>query len=590
MPKIRILDDDTVSKIAAGEVIERPASVVKELVENSIDAGATRITVETANGGKSLIRVTDNGSGMAREDAVLSLRKHATSKLRKIEDLGKIRSLGFRGEALSSICAVADVELVTKPKGGLVGTFIACSGGNVSEIRETGCPDGTSISVKSLFSHTPARLKHLRPDRVELAHTVDAVSRYALARPETAFRLLHDGTAIISTAGSGRLPDAIMSVYGRETAGQLMEIEQAGKGISVRGYISIPSLNRSSADGMVFFVNGRSVRSPVIGSALREAYGELLPKNRYPFAVLFMDIDPAQIDVNVHPAKTEIRFARQVEVCDFIAMAGRSAIASAQRKLVPDVTIKSRQAAIADAGTGLGTAPAKLPEKMPAPAGRGPQDRRQVQMDFHSPGEKTSRAGVPRVLGLAHDTYAVLQDESGIMIMDQHAAHERILYEEIGSHLEKGTSDYQELLAPVNLDFTARESTIIEQYRGLLEKLGFSIEQFGRNTYSIRSVPSAIAGCDEKAFIHDVVDDLIRETRGGGSTAGKELILKIVAKRAATAACRKAVKAGDATSTEKLQWLVSRLFTTKNPYTCPHGRPTLISITKKELERKFGRI
>lgn len=629
--RIRILDKDTINKIAAGEVIERPASVVKELIDNSIDARATDIRIEIEKGGKRSILVRDNGCGMSREDALLAYKKHATSKLMYIEDLNTISTMGFRGEALSSITAVAKVEILTRQQEEITGTRIVIHGGKVLETLDAGTAPGTAVHVKDLFYNTPARQKYLKSDRTELAHITDTVMRLALANPEISFTLLSDGKPVIRNAGSNDPFKSIVNLLGPDTARSMLPLEYRTEDFEIRGYISKPETTRRDSDQLFFFVNTRPVISRAINKAVREGYYTRIPKERYPVAVLSLDIDPGEVDVNVHPRKAEVRFSREKEIGDAVTLAiekvlsesnlvteirerrdriqktfeipessGRLQVSEAAEIFGKIVTGKTRSthgtSNFPESGGALRekaerySYPVKDTERklkkserlldftskdgiLGIPDNRNPENRNELEIN------KDSLEDL-RVIGQVSRLYILAEKGEDLVLIDQHAAHERILYEQI---LRMKKSRVQELITPITIDLTPKEKVLMEEYIPYLEDYGFGISEFGDNTYVVTFVPEVFGRLEGSEIIHDVVSDLLASGRVKKDTGISERVCK-------TLACRAAIKAGAACSPGQMEELIEQLKKAENPYSCPHGRPTVITFTKGELDRMFARI
>ncbi|MFY9199473.1 MAG: DNA mismatch repair endonuclease MutL [Methanosarcina flavescens] len=629
--RIRILDKDTINKIAAGEVIERPVSVVKELIDNSIDARATDIRIEIEKGGKRSILVRDNGCGMSREDALLAYKKHATSKLMYIEDLNTISTMGFRGEALSSITAVAKVEILTRQQEEITGTRIVIHGGKVLETLDAGTAPGTAVHVKDLFYNTPARQKYLKSDRTELAHITDTVMRLALANPEISFTLLSDGKPVIRNAGSNDPFKSIVNLLGPDTARSMLPLEYRTEDFEIRGYISKPETTRRDSDQLFFFVNTRPVISRAINKAVREGYYTRIPKERYPVAVLSLDIDPGEVDVNVHPRKAEVRFSREKEIGDAVTLAiekvlsesnlvteirerrdriqktfeipessGRLQVSEAAEIFGKIVTGKTRSthgtSNFPESGGALRekaerySYPVKDTERklkkserlldftskdgiLGIPDNRNPENRNELEIN------KDSLEDL-RVIGQVSRLYILAEKGEDLVLIDQHAAHERILYEQI---LRMKKSRVQELITPITIDLTPKEKVLMEEYIPYLEDYGFGISEFGDNTYVVTFVPEVFGRLEGSEIIHDVVSDLLASGRVKKDTGISERVCK-------TLACRAAIKAGAACSPGQMEELIEQLKKAENPYSCPHGRPTVITFTKGELDRMFARI
>jgi len=571
--KIVTLDDDTVKKIAAGEVVERPASVVKELIENSIDASSSRIAVEISNGGKSLIRIVDNGVGMSKEDALASFKRHSTSKIRKIEDLDRLSTLGFRGEALASISAVSRLEIITKPKGAMEGTWIIVEAGKLKEAKDIGCPEGTTVIVKDLFFNLPARKKHLKSTRRETAHIIDFVTRYALIRNDIFFSLNHNKTKILESPPTKNLLDTVTNIFGTSVSKNLIPFEHNSRNIKISGLIAKPHFSRASSNMQFFYVNGRYVSSRLVSRSLKEAYGTLMPKSRYPVCMLAMELNPELVDVNIHPTKLQVKFVDENEVYE--AVVGGVNKMLKFRTLVPD------------------TMPKHLERAEKAPSAEAPRAARSAKLvpltiesyrkRFQSVPEKASLPEL-KIIGDYDNTYILGESSKGVVVLDQHAAHERILYERLLTSKTKT----QELIAPLTLELSVKESAVLQDFSDHLTKLGFSFEPFGKNTRRINSVPVVLGSMVSTEVIHDILNDMVTLPKAPDQSV-EERIAEIIASKGAMAACRSAIKAGEKQSAERLQRLVNELYNSSNPYTCPHGRPTMIFITKEELQKRFLR-
>ncbi|MGB9929157.1 MAG: DNA mismatch repair endonuclease MutL [Methanosarcina sp.] len=677
--KIHILDKDTINKIAAGEVIERPASVVKELVDNSIDAGATDIRIEVEKGGKNSILVRDNGSGMTREDALLAYKKHATSKLTQIEDLDTVSTMGFRGEALASITAVAKVEILTRPPEEITGTKIVVHGGKVLETSDAGTAPGTSVHVKDLFYNTPARRKYLKSDRTELAHIADTVMRLALANPQISFTLLSEGKPVIRNMGSQESFNSIVNLLGPETARLMLPLEYRTEEFEIKGYISKPEKTRGEGDQLYFFVNTRPVTSKLINKAVRDGYYTKIPKERYPVAVLSLTLDPREIDVNVHPRKAEVRFSREKELEAAIIAAVEKVLS--ENTLVPDMKDKGNrlsqktfqpsapsgelqlleaQAAFQreqlkkeilpqeNRSAGLeGTGKPKVSESSEILRNKAEtftypvkdterklkkserllgftgitekevekglqtaertgigkeaqigedikntqvsveerrinlQERQENQKETQKPKQKTNTDLLEdlRIIGQVSKVYILAEKGEDLIIIDQHAAHERILYEQI---LRIKKSRVQELISPVTIDLTPKEKVLMEEYIPYLEEYGFGISEFGDNTYVVTFVPEIFGRLENTEVIHDIISDLLISGKVKKDTGISEKVSKILA-------CRAAIKGGAAFSQRQIEELVEQLKMAQAPYSCPHGRPTVLAFTRADLDRMFGR-
>ncbi len=582
---IRILSPEVVSKIAAGEVIERPASVVKELIENSIDAGASEIKVEVRQGGRRLIRVIDDGRGIPAEEVELAFERYSTSKLKDAEDLYRIATLGFRGEALPSIAAVSKVTMVTRTKEQEIGVLLRLEGGKVIKRQKKGALRGTVVSVEDLFFNTPARLKFLRKESTEARHISDLVTRYALAYPSMRFSLLSEGRTLFRSTGSGSLYDVLIEVYGLETARQMLEIaplqepvpsqrdpkgqgsrpkgipregmREEAEGLKISGYVGAPSLHRASGRYLTILINGRWVRDQLLGYAIKEAYHTLLPKGRYPVAVVRVALSPQEVDINVHPAKAEVRFRRSGEVFAAVQKAVRHTLKGAPIPVVapPRWTPEPR-----------------LPTSLrPSPG--------QMALEVQRTEEIAPSKNIPplRVLGQLGLTYIIAEGPEGMYLIDQHAAHERVLYERLLGERAKMAVSSQSLLEPLSLDLSPEEAAIVEENLDTLRSWGFDLEPFGGQTYLLRAVPAILKEGDLSQAMREVIDEASRQ-------AGRweeEFVISL--------ACHGAVRAGQTMSEGEMRELVRQLEKTNSPRTCPHGRPTMIHLSAEQLQKEFGR-
>jgi DNA mismatch repair protein MutL len=559
MSKIIILDDDLISKIAAGEVVERPASVVKELVENCLDAGAKRISVEVKDGGKKLIKVTDDGCGMKAEDAKLSLERHSTSKIRSADDLFNIRTLGFRGEALPSIASISKFELITSDGNG-TGTKVAMEGSRPKGQTKAGCPKGTTVVVEDLFFNTPARLKFQKGRSTELSHIVDIVSKFILSNPQVLFSLKSDGEEVVSSVGSGKLTDSIASIYGVDMAKTMLEVS----GPNVKGYVTQPVVTKSDRYGESFFVNGRFVRNALLSRALEEPYRTLIPGGKYPIAVLFIEVDPADVDVNVHPTKREVKFSR------------------------PDVVMKAITAAVSKV---LGEVGAEAEAKPYSGNWRVAQDNwkpEMIKILEELPTSNIQPQNNSQIIGaksqadtlFQHNlTYIISIDGEDLVMIDQHAAHERIMYEKIKNKIISGI---QALLVPKSVEIEPSQFALISGNLSEINELGFDIEIFGKNTVMVRGIPAALKIQNIDTALSEIISELSSSFKIKSIDERREAIWKMMA-------CKAAVKAGDKLSAYEMEILIRELYSTSNPTTCPHGRPTLVKITRGEMEKMFGR-
>ena len=581
--KIRVLDPDTVNQIAAGEVVERPASVVKELLENAVDAGATSILVEVSSdlAGITMIRVTDDGEGMTPEEAVLAFQPHATSKIRDIADLSFIRTLGFRGEALASIAAVAEVTLVTRPRdsGALAGTRVVVRGGEVVEKNDVGAPEGTTVIVKHLFYNTPARRKFLKSRNTELAHIYGVAENLALAHGEVAFRVVHNGRERMATQRSGGLLNAIAGLYGADLARTLIPIDARTPLLRISGYLSRPSESRGNPSQVAISINGRSITSRQITAAVREGYGTLLPKDRYPVAFIDLSLEAGLVDVNVHPTKREVRLSREREILSAVAAAVEEALAGCdlareaaaaepvQQQIIPAETEPMPPVAEPAATYAAGHRALTLSDR---------QLRRTEEA-----GDAENLLPAMKPVGQVAATYIVAEGADGTLyLIDQHAAHERILYDQVAAQRD-AEPGFQELIMPAVLSLPPRESAALRDLIPLLAEEGFVVEEFGRDTFAVRAVPSALGALENPGVIRETIADLLT----GASRTNpdrREAVTCIVA-------CRGAVKAGVLLTHEQQGRLLAQLARTKTPWTCPHGRPTVVAFDKRKLDGMFRR-
>ena len=628
MARIRVMPDDLASQVAAGEVVERPASVVKELVENSLDAGARSIDVHIDRAGRALIRITDDGSGMARDDALLSLERHATSKISNKEDLMSIRSLGFRGEALPSIASVSKFRLVTREPGALAATEILVNGGRLQEVREGAGAPGTLIEVRSLFFNLPARRKFLRTEATEWSHVEQQVRVLALAHPSVRFRLWRDGRAVLDLPPNDSLLERIRGLIGADLAGRLLEVPLTEHGgLSLHGWVGPPGLGRSTRDLALTFLNQRTVESPILSYGLREAYHTGLMKGQHPVAFLFLDIDPAEVDINVHPAKREVRFHRGPQVRRAVAeVVGQVLALPRERPNFGGVTNAYRwhTAPMTEAGSAETAVPPSPPVTSPAQADLiPPAEQHALRTDWGelakpaAAGQSTPSPpagadlpdapdGAPgpapplgfsppsvspvsassssefRILGVLNKLYVLLESSDGLVLMDQHAAHERVLFEQLRRQMETGGVLSQRLLVPVTMETTPRDAELLRRHLDVLQRLGIGLEPFGENVFKIESLPSFVRSDDPSALLDAMLEELRKESaRMSSLRLGEDLV--------ATTVCRQAVKANDRLKEPELERLLGDLLACELPYCCPHGRPTLVLVPNSELERRFGR-
>lgn len=597
MAKVRILPDRVANQIAAGEVIERPAAVVKELVENALDAGATRVEVEFRHGGRSLMRIEDNGHGMSRDDALLSLERHATSKIVEAADLDRLASYGFRGEALPSIASVSRFEVQTREQGSDVGTEILVNGGKFVHVRDCGRPVGTRIEVTHLFNSVPARRKFLKTDQTEAAHIVQCVRLYALACPRTSFTLIEDGRVVFRSPECATLAERVAEIFGRQTAEALVPIDSAEEGLGLHGLIGRPGVGRSTRHEMIVFVNQRPVDSRTLNYALIESYHESLPKGRYPLAFVFFECDPAWVDVNVHPAKREVRFRSEPLVRGFViravlqrlrelggstAPSAPSAIAAVPgpgfgRNIPEPAKAAPAHHALSVAGraaAGPHGPPASVDPRMPGPAAAGPAP---------APAESRRAEVVTppwRFLALAHGSYAVFETAAGLVLLDRRAAHERVWFERLRDQFRSGAVPSQRLLLPVPLELDPVAAALLLDRLTFLHAHGFEVGEFGRNFFRVEAVPAWMEPADAEPFLRDLLG-AFRDGRLPDKDT--ELAREELARLAVT----KAVRLPERASETELLALVAQLLATRTPLTNPAGRPTYIELNHGELARRF---
>lgn len=705
MPHIELLDQITIDKIAAGEVIERPASVVKELVENAIDAGSTAVTVEIEEGGISLIRITDNGCGIAKQDVENAFLRHSTSKIRSAEDLTHLSSLGFRGEALSSISAVARVELITKTREDVFGTKYIIEGGKGRTPEETGAPDGTTFLVRQLFFNTPARRKFLKTPMTEASHISDLLTRLALSHPDISFRFINNGQVKLHTSGNGKMKDVIYHIYGREIANNLIPLEFEKDGVRLSGYLGKPVINRGNRNFENYFVNGRYVRNSILAKAIEDGYKDFTMQHRYPFVAFQIEINPEKIDVNVHPSKMELRFSNQQGIYNLLYEAISKGLH--EPELIPEVEMseikvlgmsekrQEKKTVIRDAGNPYradGTSPKMRKSSVQEGAERAeswsqsemPSAELQTQIstektvstgdekldyfmqkmrervyashlaeakeeqeknigakeskmaaldenpavDIQNKGtenraysdkskEKTERdlektesnlflkdlkakkvkqldlfeeqilkkeaRQEYRIIGQVFETYWLIQYRDSLYIIDQHAAHERVLYERALAGMKKREYTSQYLSPPIILSLSMQEIDVLETFKDRFTAIGFEIEPFGGDEYAVRAIPDNLFGIAKKELLLEMLDSL----SDGLSTS---LEPELIDEKIASMSCKAAVKGNMKLSYAEMDELINELLSLDNPYHCPHGRPTIIAMTKRELEKKFKRI
>lgn len=617
MPNIAILNQETIDKIAAGEVVERPCSVVKELVENAIDAGSTAITVEIKEGGISFIRITDNGCGIEREQVAVAFYRHSTSKIRSAEDLLTVKSLGFRGEALSSISAVARVELITKTYDELTGTRYVIEGSKELSNEEIGAPDGTTFIVKDLFYNVPARRKFLKTAQTEGSYISDMVEKLALSHPDISFKFINNNQTKLHTSGNGNRKDIIYHIFGREISSSLLEVKHECEYFKVEGFIGKPVITRGNRNYENYFINGRYVKSNILSRAIEEAYKSFLMQHQYPFTVLYFTFF-SELDVNVHPTKMELRFDNNneiyVELCDTIY-----AILS-HKEMIPEVPVDSTPAPkkivheykepipepfekrrinevrAAESRSVYGQSVTSTVKNYSAtePAAKAPETStayepaqvvtgtQQTLGDYDKVFLTESSKKQFSIIGQLFKTYWLIEFEDKLYIIDQHAAHEKVLYEKTMARLANKDFTSQRISPPIVMTLDARESELLEKYRPQIEQFGYEVEHFGGKEYMISAIPDNLFNIDMKDLFIEMLDDFSNAT--GRQTPD------IITEKVASMSCKAAVKGNDKLTLPEINKLIDELLSLDNPYNCPHGRPTIISMSKYEIEKKFKRI
>lgn len=690
---IHVLDSRTIDRIAAGEVVERPASVVKELVENAIDAGSTAITVEAKEGGIEFIRVTDNGCGIEREQLPTAFLRHATSKIEDADDLNHIASLGFRGEALSSIAAVSCVEIITKRKEHLTGTRMVLEGAKEQSIDEIGAPDGTTFLMRNLFFNTPVRRKFLKQPATEGSYITDLMEHLALSRPDISFKFVLGNQTRFHTSGNGDLREVIYRIYGREIASNLVPIQIEENGIKIEGYLGKPVLVRSNRNFEIYFINGRFIRSGVIAKAIEEGYKQYLMQHKFPLCVLHITMDTETVDVNVHPSKMDVRFSDGMAFARMLSE--KIATTLRNREMIPDASLEDEKAVQKkeqedrkaswkehtpevfekkreenyrvmeaakyeavpkdrkefvqkpvwqETNTGVQTSilstasvgktadntaktvPKDLPEGSPETMKKTAAEQEDdffvdapVKPTADTSIENTAESGAIaandtasvaaepeianaeqlnlfeekllsmqnrsryRIIGQVFDTYWLIQFEDKLFIIDQHAAHEKVKYERLMKQFHEKSVVSQRLMPPIIVSLTGQEESVLHTYEDAFAQLGFEIEAFGGNEYALRSVPVDLYGCSERELFLAVLDELSQETGNRGS-------FQVIEEKIASMSCKAAVKGNNRLSFQEAEKLIDELLTLENPYNCPHGRPTIITMTETDLEKKFKRI
>ena len=617
MPNIAILNQETIDKIAAGEVVERPCSVVKELVENAIDASSTAITVEIKEGGISFIRITDNGCGIEREQVAVAFYRHSTSKIRSAEDLLTVKSLGFRGEALSSISAVARVELITKTYDELTGTRYVIEGSKELSNEEIGAPDGTTFIVKDLFYNVPARRKFLKTAQTEGSYISDMVEKLALSHPDISFKFINNNQTKLHTSGNGNRKDIIYHIFGREISSSLLEVKHECEYFKVEGFIGKPVITRGNRNYENYFINGRYVKSNILSRAIEEAYKSFLMQHQYPFTVLYFTFF-SELDVNVHPTKMELRFDNNneiyVELCDTIY-----AILS-HKEMIPEVPVDSTPAPkkivheykepipepfekrrinevrAAESRSVYGQSVTSTVKNYSAtePAAKAPETStayepaqvvtgtQQTLGDYDKVFLTESAKKQFSIIGQLFKTYWLIEFEDKLYIIDQHAAHEKVLYEKTMARLANKDFTSQRISPPIVMTLDARECEMLEKYRPQIEQFGYEVEHFGGKEYMISAIPDNLFNIDMKDLFIEMLDDFSNAT--GRQTPD------IITEKVASMSCKAAVKGNDKLTLPEINKLIDELLSLDNPYNCPHGRPTIISMSKYEIEKKFKRI
>lgn len=617
MPNIAILNQETIDKIAAGEVVERPCSVVKELVENAIDAGSTAITVEIKEGGISFIRITDNGCGIERDQVAVAFYRHSTSKIRSAEDLLTVKSLGFRGEALSSISAVARVELITKTYDELTGTRYVIEGSKELSNEEIGAPDGTTFIVKDLFYNVPARRKFLKTAQTEGSYISDMVEKLALSHPDISFKFINNNQTKLHTSGNGNRKDIIYHIFGREISSSLLAVKHECEYFKVEGFIGKPVITRGNRNYENYFINGRYVKSNILSRAIEEAYKSFLMQHQYPFTVLYFTFF-SELDVNVHPTKMELRFDNNneiyVELCDTIY-----AILS-HKEMIPEVPVDSTPAPkkivheykepipepfekrrinevrAAESRSVYGQSVTSTVKNYSAtePAAKAPETSTAYEPAHVVTGTQQTLGDYDKVfltesakkqfsiIGQLFKTYWLIEFEDKLYIIDQHAAHEKVLYEKTMARLANKDFTSQRISPPIVMTLDARESEMLEKYRPQIEQFGYEVEHFGGKEYMISAIPDNLFNIDMKDLFIEMLDDFSNST--GRQTPD------IITEKVASMSCKAAVKGNDKLTLPEINKLIDELLSLDNPYNCPHGRPTIISMSKYEIEKKFKRI
>lgn len=615
MSKIRVLADHVANQIAAGEVVERPASVAKELVENSIDAGATRITIEVEAGGRRLLKISDDGEGMVRDDAILAFERHATSKIRETDDLAAIGTLGFRGEALASIASVAKVELTTCVEGANAATRVTIDGGRMRDVKDAAHPRGTTIIVRDLFFNIPARRKFLRSEATETYHLTNLVTHYALAHPEIAFTFVNNGREVVRTAAAKDLRERAYQIFGEEFLTNLLAVDGGEPQFArVSGFVSAPRDRRTSRDSQYLFVNRRFVRDRMISRALTEAYRSILPHGVYPAALLFIETPLEEVDVNVHPAKTEVRFRRSAAVADAVREAVRAALASASYVPPPEPAPVIEPIMTATAAVSSITPQPRIEFVPPPPAPPRPpveQSGDEIARDLEdmlrsasqyvpavksaalpplNSAEKIAREVTPeslstniRPLGQLEESFIIATDDEGLLLIDQHVAHERVLFDKYRALEAERRTESQQMLVPETFDLTPAQAAVFDDLVPELEKYGFELMRLSGRTVAIRAVPADLPASEARNMLFELLETVDAEKKSNAPETMRDEI-------AASLACHAAIKVNMPLAPEKMRWLIDRLLQTSSPTTCPHGRPVILRLSIRDILKSFHRI
>ena len=625
MAKINILDDSTINKIAAGEVVERPSSIIKELVENSIDAGSSYISIEIENGGKGLIRIIDNGSGIDKDDVNKAFLRHATSKINTVEDLSSLESLGFRGEALASIAAVSKLEMLTKTEEALIGLRIVLDGGKIREKEATSANRGTQISVRDLFFNTPARRKFLKSNQAEAQAITDIVNKIAIGNPSIKIKYINNSKTIYETLGDGSIINAIRMIYGRDISENLIEIDYRSKYFNISGYLGNNNIYRGNRNHQHLYINGRYIKSPNISKKINDAYKAIIPINKYPIYFVNMSVDPAKVDVNIHPSKLEVKFDQEEEILnelsDFVrgillkssligryksnsrgkdlynknSFAGFNSFSYSPQEVENNLTSTAIREDVNNSGSNQNTneSPRVQADMIQTPIrlsdinNGGIQDKKEVdsKMEYQqssfieeSPDRNPDFIGL-KFIGIIFDTYIIFSKNDDMIMLDQHAAHERIRFEMYMSKYKANNISVQMLIDPIIMDLDANDMDTVRKNIDVFSSFGFLVEEFGHRSISIRGLPNTFGEPESKRFIYELIDGL-----------GKiDNIYDTKYDEIAEIACKSAIKGNDKISIEEAKHLIGQLEECSNPYTCPHGRPTMVKMTRYEIEKLFKR-